>query len=91
MTRPTYAPSSTIDDLPTNCATTAVFTVRPGLSTEESLANASELLASAVSIGYDDAIELIGTQRDKALGILQLVEMAQLLVDNALEQECPTA
>ncbi len=91
MTRPTYAPSSTIDDVPTNSATTGVFTVRPGLSTEESLANASELLASAVSIGYDDAFELVGTQRDKALGILQLVEMAQLLVDQALDQQCPTA
>lgn len=78
MTRPPYCPPG-------------VFTVRPGLSSEESLANASELLASAISIGYDDAIELIGSQRDKALGILQLVEMAHLLVDQVLEQQCPTA
>lgn len=78
------------DDLASNGKTSSVFNVRTGLSAEETLANASELLASAVSMGYQGAFELADTQRDKALGILQLVEMAQLLVDQALEQQCPT-
>lgn len=79
------------NDLPINAASSSVFKVRAELSSEEALTNASELLASAVSMGYHGAFELVGAQRDKALGILQLVEMAQMLVDQTLEQQCPTA
>ncbi|MGF6094941.1 DUF6124 family protein [Pseudomonas sp. 18175] len=79
------------NDLPTNGPPSRIFNVRPGLNPEETLTNASELLASAVSMGYQGAFELVGAQRDKALGILQLVEMAQMLVDQMLEQQYPTA
>ncbi|PHN53569.1 hypothetical protein AO268_11365 [Pseudomonas sp. ICMP 8385] len=79
------------NDLPMKSTSSNIFNVRPGLSPEDALTNASELLASAVSMGYHGAFELVGAQRDKALGILQLVEMAQMLVDQTLEKQFPAA
>ncbi|EJF73519.1 DUF6124 family protein [Pseudomonas sp. SDT2931_S440] len=68
-----------------------LFSVRAGLSTEVALCNASEILESAAVSAYDCAEHLDGASRKQVLAVVQLVEMAQLLVDEALNRECPVA
>jgi hypothetical protein len=80
-------PPSTSDDTPPDI----IFTVRPGLSTEVALSNASEMLESATVCAYDCAEHLDGSSRKQVLAVVQMVEIAQLLVDQALNRECPVA
>jgi len=68
-----------------------LFTVRTDLSIEEALSNASEILESAVASAYDCTEHLDDSSRKQVLAVVQLVEMAQLLVDAALNRECPVA
>ena len=68
-----------------------IFSVRPGLSTEAALSNASEMLESAPACAYDCAEHLDGSSRKQVLAVVQMVEIAQLLVGAALERECPVA
>ncbi len=63
--------------------------MRPGLSTEVALSNASEMLESATVCAYDCAEHLKGTGRKQVLAVMQMIEIAQLLVDQALNRECP--
>ena len=65
------------------------FIVRPGLSTEAALSNASEMLESATVCAYDCAEHLDGQSRKQVLAVVQMIELAKLLVDEALNQECP--
>ncbi|MCK3861654.1 DUF3077 domain-containing protein [Pseudomonas sp. B329] len=74
------------DDCPTS-----VFNVRPGLSPEEALVNASELLASASAIANEQAFASSGSQRLQTFGLAQLIENAQLLVNDALRKTPPAA
>ncbi|UII69579.1 DUF6124 family protein [Pseudomonas sp. HN11] len=83
-------PPSTTDDQP-QLPPDVIFTVRPGLSTEAALSNASEMLDSASVCAYDCAEHLDGSSRKKVLAMVQMVEIAQLLVDEALNRECPVA
>ncbi|MFW0756902.1 DUF6124 family protein [Pseudomonas sp. H11T01] len=66
-----------------------IFAVVPGLHTETLLANASETLASVNAIASDLAFELEGSRRSVALAIQQMIELSQLLVNQALEQVAP--
>ncbi|EZI27184.1 DUF6124 family protein [Pseudomonas extremaustralis] len=68
-----------------------IFTVRAGLSTEAALSNASEMLESATVCAYDCAEHLDGQHRKQVLAVVQMIEIAQLLVDDALNRECPVA
>ncbi|CRM59963.1 DUF6124 family protein [Pseudomonas sp. 25 R 14] len=68
-----------------------LFTVRAGLSTEEALSNACEILESAAASAYDCTEHLEGSSRKQVLAVVQLIEIAQLLVDAALHRECPAA
>ncbi|WP_455824288.1 DUF6124 family protein [Pseudomonas graminis] len=68
-----------------------IFSVRPGLSTEAALSNASEMLESATVCAYDCAERVEGSSRKQVLAVVQMIEIAQLLVDQALNQECPAA
>ena len=70
---------------PASPASEKRFTVRTGLGTEEALSNASEILESAAVSAYDCS------SRKQVLAVVQLIEMAQLLVDAALNRECPVA
>jgi hypothetical protein len=83
-------PPSHSDDTP-QTPPNIIFTVRPGLSTEAALSNASEMLESATVCAYDCAEHLDGSSRKQLLAVVQMVEIAQLLVDAALERECPVA
>ncbi|AZE95418.1 hypothetical protein C4J96_3308 [Pseudomonas orientalis] len=68
-----------------------IFTVRPGLSTEAALSNASEMLESATVSAYDCAEQVDGASRKHVLAVVQMIEIAKLLVDDALNRECPVA
>ncbi|WPN55063.1 DUF3077 domain-containing protein [Pseudomonas sp. P9_2] len=71
--------------------TNSVFNVRPGLSSEEALVNASELLASASVMANEQAFASSGSQRLQTFGLAQLIENAQLLVNDALRKTPPAA
>ncbi|NJJ57747.1 DUF6124 family protein [Pseudomonas sp. B14(2022)] len=83
-------PTSTSDDNP-QIPPDVIFTVRPGLSTEAALSNASEMLESATVCAYDCAERLDSHNRRQVLAVVQMIEIAPLLVDEALNRECPAA
>ena len=83
-------PPSISDDTP-QTPPDIIFTVRPGLSTEVALSNASEMLESATVCAYGCAEHLDGSSRKQVLAMVQMIEIAQLLVDQALSRECPVA
>ncbi|MBC3386894.1 DUF6124 family protein [Pseudomonas sp. SWRI179] len=62
-----------------------VFTVVLGLNTESVLTTLSETLASADALVSDLGFELEGSRRHVALGIQQLIELARLLANRALD------
>ncbi|MBC3364000.1 DUF6124 family protein [Pseudomonas sp. SWRI154] len=66
-----------------------LFTVVYGLDMECLLANLSETLASADAMISDLAFELEGSRRHVTLGIQQLIELAKLLANRALERVDP--
>ncbi|MFL1491632.1 DUF6124 family protein [Pseudomonas antarctica] len=55
------------------------------------MSNASEMLESATVCAYDCAKHLDGDGRKQVLAVVQMIEIAQLLVDQALKRECPIA
>ncbi|SFW83042.1 MULTISPECIES: DUF6124 family protein [Pseudomonas] len=62
-----------------------VFTVVPELNTESVLTSLSETLASADALVSALGFELEGSRRHVALGIQQLIELAGLLANRALD------
>ena len=67
-----------------------IFTVLPNLNSETLLANASQDLASVQALAGNLAFEIDGPHRDAVLGIHQMVEGIQLMVDRVLDlQEVP--
>ena len=68
-----------------------LFTVNPHQNTETLLVNASETLSSLNALTCNLAFDLDASQRAIMLGIQQMVELGQLLVDRALEQVSPSS
>ncbi|MGU3306184.1 DUF6124 family protein [Pseudomonas sp. M5A4_2d] len=68
-----------------------IFTVNPHQNTEALLVNASETLSSLSAMTCNLAFDLNTSQRAIMLGIQQMAELGQLLVDRALEQVSPAA
>ncbi len=66
-----------------------LFTVNPHQNTEALLVNASETLSSLNAMTCTLAFDLNTSQRAIMLGIQQMAELGQLLVDRALEQVSP--
>ncbi|MEG0066420.1 MAG: DUF6124 family protein, partial [Pseudomonas sp.] len=65
--------------------------VCPQVDTESLLAHAVESLASASTAASNFANELSGSQRSTALGIQQIVMLAELVVNRALDRVDPQA
>lgn len=63
----------------------------PHQNTETLLVNASETLSSLNALTCNLAFDLDTSQRAIMLGIQQMAELGQLLVDRALEQVSPSA
>ena len=66
-----------------------MFMVCPQVDTESLLAHACESLASASTAAGNFANELNGSQRSTVLGIQQIVMLAELAVNRALDQVDP--
>ncbi|MCU7251908.1 DUF6124 family protein [Pseudomonas koreensis] len=66
-----------------------MFMVCPNIDTESLLAHACESLASANVMSSNFANELGGEQRSTALAIQQIVMLAQLAVNRALDRVDP--
>jgi hypothetical protein len=66
-----------------------MFMVTPGAGTESLLAYAYESLASASVLAIDFANNLIGPQRHTALAIQQVIMLAELAVNRALDNVDP--
>jgi len=66
-----------------------LFSVSTHQNTETLLVNASETLSSLNALTCNLAFDLDTSQRAILLGIQQMAELGQLLVDRALEQVSP--
>ncbi|WP_422776127.1 DUF6124 family protein [Pseudomonas mediterranea] len=66
-----------------------IFTLVEGIDTESLLANLSESLASANAMINDLAFDLEGSRRHVALGIQQVIELSELLANQALDNVEP--
>ncbi|WP_033046302.1 DUF6124 family protein [Pseudomonas fluorescens] len=62
-----------------------IFRIAPDVDSECLLANLSENLASANAMISDLAFDLEGSRRHVALGILQVIEVSELLANRALD------
>ncbi|AIB44429.1 MULTISPECIES: DUF6124 family protein [Pseudomonas] len=67
-----------------------LFTVNPHQDNETLLVNASETLSSLNALTCNLAFDLDTSQRAIMLGIQQMAELGQLLIDSALEQVSPS-
>ncbi|WP_338919732.1 DUF6124 family protein [Pseudomonas silesiensis] len=66
-----------------------MFVIAPGINTETLLAHACESLASASVMASDFAAFLEGSQRNTMLGIQQVIMLAELTVNRALDNVDP--
>ncbi|MCU1771500.1 DUF6124 family protein [Pseudomonas sp. 13B_3.2_Bac1] len=66
-----------------------MFLVNPSIDTETLLAHAYESLASASAMASNFANELSGLQRSTALAIQQIIMLAELAVNRALDRVDP--
>ncbi|MDQ0121787.1 hypothetical protein J2W17_000724 [Pseudomonas lini] len=66
-----------------------MFVIAPGIGTEALLAHACESLASASVMASDFAAFLEGSQRNTMLGIQQVIMLADLAVNRALDNVDP--
>ncbi|VVO39170.1 hypothetical protein PS710_05687 [Pseudomonas fluorescens] len=66
-----------------------MFVIAPGINTETLLAHACESLASASVMASDFAAFLEGSQRNTMLGIQQVIMLAELAVNRALDNIDP--
>ena len=66
-----------------------LFLVAPDAGTESLLAHACESLASASVLASDFANNLIGPQRHTAMAIQQVIMLAELAVNRALDNVDP--
>ena len=66
-----------------------MFMVCPNVDTESLLTHACESLASASVMTSDFAVNLIGPQRNTVLAIQQIIMLAELAVNRALDNVDP--
>ncbi|SFA93087.1 DUF6124 family protein [Pseudomonas sp. NFPP24] len=63
----------------------ALFAIKPGISPEEALVHASDLLRSAAATAYESASSHRGTHRDLAFSVVYLIDMAKAMVERSLQ------
>lgn len=68
------------------CTLNRFFSVRTDISQEDALSHTADLLRCATSTAYEAADNLHGAQRDHAMSVMHLVEMAQAMVDGLLDR-----
>ncbi|WLH88374.1 DUF3077 domain-containing protein [Pseudomonas sp. FP453] len=60
------------------------FSIKPGISQEEALVHASDLLRSAAATAYESASSHQGNNRDLAFSVVYLIDMAKAMVERSL-------
>ena len=73
------------------CPPSTMFLIQPDVDTETLLAHACESLASANTLASDFADQLGRPQRNTALAIQQIIMLAELAVNRALDRVDPRA
>jgi hypothetical protein len=63
----------------------ALFAIKPGISQEEALVHASDLLRSAAATAYESASSHQGNHRDLAFSVVYLIDMAKAMVERSLQ------
>ena len=61
------------------------FDIKPGISHEEALVHASDLLRSAAATAYESASNHQGNQRELAFSVVYLIDMAKAMVERSLQ------
>lgn len=61
-----------------------LFEARPGISDEDALVHASDLLRSAAATAYESANGAHGNSRDLAFSVVYLIDMAKVMVERSL-------
>jgi hypothetical protein len=61
-----------------------LFEAKPGISDEEALVHASDLLRSAAATAYESANSAHGNSRDLAFSVVYLIDMAKVMVERSL-------
>ncbi|MEX5548408.1 DUF3077 domain-containing protein [Pseudomonas pergaminensis] len=72
------------EDMPASMPDDALFAIKPGISQEEALVHASDLLRSAAATAYESASSHQGYQRDLAFSVVYLIDMAKAMVERSL-------
>ena len=72
------------EDMSGPAADAALFAIKPGISQEEALVHASDLLRSAAATAYESASSHQGNQRDLAFSVVYLIDMAKAMVERSL-------
>ena len=75
--------------VPTPRRPSTMYMIAPNMDTESLLAQACESLASASVLASDFANNLIGPQRHTAMAIQQVIMLAELAVNRALDNVDP--
>ncbi|TKJ65489.1 hypothetical protein PspCFBP13506_01500 [Pseudomonas sp. CFBP13506] len=63
----------------------AMFAIKPGISQEEALVYASDLLRSAAATAYESASSHQGNHRDLAFSVVYLIDMAKAMLERSLQ------
>ncbi|MGY1950008.1 DUF6124 family protein [Pseudomonas pergaminensis] len=72
------------EDMSASMPGDALFAIKPGISQEEALVHASDLLRSAAATAYESASSHQGYQRDLAFSVVYLIDMAKAMVERSL-------
>ncbi|QJI32368.1 hypothetical protein HKK55_27950 [Pseudomonas sp. ADAK18] len=76
---------------PATPASSALFTVAPGIDKETLILNSYETFSSVITLLLDLSDDLTGKQRDVVLAIHQLSELGVLLMGRVMDQEFSSA
>ena len=72
------------ENMSTQLPDDALFAIKPGITQEEALVHASDLLRSAAATAYESANSHQGNQRDLAFSVVYLIDMAKAMVERSL-------
>lgn len=73
------------EDMSAPVANEAFFAIKPGISQEEALVHASDLLRSAAATAYESASSHQGNHRDLAFSVVYLIDMAKAMVERSMQ------
>jgi len=72
------------EDMSASVPDGTLFAIKPGISQEEALVHASDLLRSAAATAYESASSHQGSHRDLAFSVVYVIDMAKAMVERSL-------